>query len=219
MTLLIDQINVEIDKHSLLKHKFYQMWQEGRLTLDQLAGYSKEYYQLVKNVPNFVQNTLNKNSNPKYMKIIENNVNEEREHIAPWEDFASSLQVDLGELTSYDGDPLTNDAILKLTDISNSSFEEGVAALYAFEKQLPKISQTKRAGLVDFYGLTGEDSHNYFKIHEEVDVMHAKVWENILNECGPETHGKIMDAVKASMSAQNTLLDAVQQKYVENSGS
>ncbi len=48
---VINQINAEIEKNSLLKHKFYQMWQEGKLTLDHLAGYSKEYYQLVKNVP------------------------------------------------------------------------------------------------------------------------------------------------------------------------
>ena len=59
--LLIDQINIEIERHSLLKHKFYQMWQEGKLTLDNIAGYSKEYYQLVKNVPGMVQNTLNNN--------------------------------------------------------------------------------------------------------------------------------------------------------------
>lgn len=215
MTLLIDQINAEIDKQGLLKHKFYQMWQEGKLTIDHLAGYSKEYYQLVKNVPKFVQNTLNNNPNPKYNKIIERNLIEESEHISPWEEFASCLKVNHGELTNYEGDSLTNDAIQRLTDITNSSFEEGVAALYAFEKQLPKISHTKRAGLVDFYGLTEESAHKYFKIHEEVDVMHAKIWENILNECSAEAHEKILDAVKASMSAQNSLLDAVHQKYVE----
>jgi pyrroloquinoline-quinone synthase len=216
MTLLIDQINVEIDKYSLLKHEFYQMWQEGKLTMDHLAGYSKEYYQLVKNVPNFVKNTLNNNPNHKYNKLIEGNLIEEREHIAPWEEFASSLKVTPSDLKNYGGDSLTNNAIQKLSDISNSSFEEGVAALYAFEKQLPKICQTKRAGLVDFYGLTEENAHKYFKIHEEVDVMHAKMWENILNECTSEAHEKILDAVKTSMTAQNLLLDAVLQKYVEN---
>ncbi|MGD9533455.1 MAG: iron-containing redox enzyme family protein [Candidatus Nitrosocosmicus sp.] len=215
MTLLIDQINFEIDKHSLLKHKFYQMWQEGKLTLDHLSGYSKEYYQLVKNVPNFVQNILNNNPNPKYNKIIEGNLIEEREHIAPWEEFASSLKIKHSDLKKYGGDSLTNNAVQRLNDISNSSFEEGIAAMYAFEKQLPKISQTKRAGLVDFYGLTEENAHKYFKIHEEVDVMHAKIWENILNECSSDKHQRILDAVRESLSAQNSLLDAVQQKYVE----
>jgi pyrroloquinoline-quinone synthase len=126
------------------------------------------------------------------------------------------LKVTPSDLKNYGGDSLTNNAIQKLSDISNSSFEEGVAALYAFEKQLPKISQTKRAGLVNFYGLTEETAHKYFKIHEEVDVMHAKMWENILNECTSEAHEKILDAVKTSMTAQNLLLDAVLQKYVEN---
>ena len=85
MTLLIDQINSEIDKHSLLKHKFYQLWQEGKLTLDQLAGYSKEYYQLVKTVPLIVKNTLENNSNPRYEKLIKAALQEENEHIEPWE--------------------------------------------------------------------------------------------------------------------------------------
>lgn len=215
MTLLIDLINVEIDNRSLLKHKFYQMWQEGKLNLDHLAGYSKEYYQVVKNVPTLVQNTMNKNRNQKYSKIIENNLAEEIDHIRPWEEFAATLNVSHNELVNYDGDTFANEAVQRLIDISDSSFEEGIAALYAFEKQLPKISQTKRAGLITFYGIKGEESHKYFKIHEEVDVMHAKVWENMLNDCSPESHRRILDAVKASMIAQNSLLDAVQQKYVE----
>lgn len=41
MTFLMDQINAEIKKSSLLKHKFYQMWQEGKLTLDHLVGIQK----------------------------------------------------------------------------------------------------------------------------------------------------------------------------------
>ena len=68
MTLLMDQINAEIEKGSLLKHKFYQMWQEGKLTLDHLAGYSKEYYQLVKNVPQLVENTLINNKSESRQK-------------------------------------------------------------------------------------------------------------------------------------------------------
>ena len=51
MVDLIDQINFEIEKYSLLKHDFYKLWQEGKLTLDHLAGYSREYFQLVKIVP------------------------------------------------------------------------------------------------------------------------------------------------------------------------
>ncbi len=107
MTFLIDQINAEIKKSSLLKHKFYQMWQEGKLTLNDLAGYSKEYYQLVKNVPHLVENTLINNKSEKYDNLIRSNLTEERGHIEPWIRFASSLNVRYEELNEYIGETST----------------------------------------------------------------------------------------------------------------
>jgi pyrroloquinoline-quinone synthase len=215
MTLLIDKINAEIEKDSLLKHKFYQMWQEGKLTLDQLSGYSKEYFQLVKNVPSFVENVLDKNPNKRYDKLIESILAEEKEHVEPWIRFAASLDVSSEELQQYPGESLTRKAVSDLSVISKSSFEEGVAALYAFEKELPKISETKSKGLRQFYNKFDDDSHRYFDIHKEADIYHAKIWENILNEFSEDMHEKIMDAVKISLAAQNDLLDSVHDKYVE----
>jgi pyrroloquinoline-quinone synthase len=215
MTLLIDKINAEIEKDSLLKHKFYQMWQEGKLTLDQLSGYSKEYYHLVKNVPSFAENVLANNQNERYDKIIESILAEEREHVEPWIRFATSLNVRPKELNQYPGESLTRKAISDLSMISKSSFEEGVAALYAFEKELPKISETKSNGLRQFYNKFDDDSHRYFDIHKEADIYHAKVWENILNECPESMHEKVMNAVKISLTAQNQLLDSVHDRYVK----
>ena len=215
MTLLIDEINNEIDKHSLLKHRFYQLWQEGKLTLDQLAGYSKEYYQLVKTIPLIVENTLKNNSNPRYEKLIEGALQEENAHIEPWVKFASSLAVNSVDLKNYSPNELTTHALKSLLEISNTSFIEGAASMYAFEKELPKISETKSAGLREFYGLHNESSHEYFDIHREVDVYHARMWENILNDCSEEMHEKVLNATRISLKAQNDLLDAVQEKYVD----
>ena len=215
MTLLMDLINAEIEKNSLLKHKFYQMWQEGKLTLEHLAGYSKEYYQLVKNVPHLVENTLINNKSEKYDNLIRSNLDEERDHIEPWIRFASSLNVRFEDLKDYSGEPSTRKAVDSLLTISKASFEEGVASLYAFEKELPQISETKSKGLKQFYNKVDDDSHRYFTIHKEVDIYHAKVWENILNECSEDKHQEILNAVKISLAAQNNLLDSVYNKYVE----
>ncbi|HET7147088.1 MAG TPA: pyrroloquinoline quinone biosynthesis protein PqqC, partial [Candidatus Nitrosopolaris sp.] len=56
MTGVVERIDTEIEKQSLLKHPFYQMWSEGKLTTDHLQGYIKEYFQLVIAVPEFVRN-------------------------------------------------------------------------------------------------------------------------------------------------------------------
>ena len=148
--------------------------------------------------------------------MIQSILAEEREHVEPWVRFATSLNVSPQELDQYPGESQTRKAISDLSLISKSSFEEGVAALYAFEKELPKISETKSSGLKQFYNIFDDDSHRYFEIHKEADIYHARVWENILNECSEDMHEKVMKAVKISLAAQNSLLDSVHDRYVES---
>ncbi len=217
MTTLIDKINGEIDKSSLLKHDFYKMWQDGKLTTEHLAGYSKEYFQVVKIIPKMVENVLKNNKNNKYDKLILANLEDEKEHVKPWIDFASSLNVSSNDLLDYEGANLTNKSVKDLYDLSESSFEEGVAALYAFEKELPRISETKLEGLKKFYDIDDKKSCEYFDIHREVDIYHSKIWENILNDSDATKAELILNAAKASLKAQNSLLDSVKNEYVDKS--
>jgi len=214
---VIDQINYEIEKYSLLKHDFYKLWQEGKLTLDHLAGYSKEYFQMVKIIPDLVQNTLKNNAVKKYQNSIKNTLDDELSHIEPWINFSSSLNVDKNELLNYTADGLTKQSIDDLLKLSQSSFEESVSALYAFEKELPKISETKLEGLKKYYGITDDQSNEYFKIHKEVDIYHSKVWENIIKEFSDDKREKILKAAKLSLLAQNRLLNSIKNKYVGES--
>jgi pyrroloquinoline-quinone synthase len=214
---LVERIDSEIARLSLLKHPFYQMWSEGKLTVDHLQGYSKEYFQLVKAVPTFVQNIIS-SSNGKASQIpgIEENLKEESEHIEPWVRFASAMGVSQTELVNYVGATKTNDAIAKMMSLSLSSFEEAVAMMYAFEGELPKVSRSKIDGLVKFYNMTNRDALNYFEIHEEADVRHAQVWRDILHAIPAEKREKALAAAVDSLKAQNLLLDSVQEKYVSS---
>jgi pyrroloquinoline-quinone synthase len=216
MHSLIDQIDLEIERYSLLKHDFYRLWQEGKLTSDHLAGYSKEYFQLVKAVPLLVENALRTNKVKKYEKSIQTILQDEREHIEPWIKFSSSLQVDKTELMDCVGEDLTKQSVDNMIKLSESSFEEAVAVLYAFEKQLPKISETKLDGLAKFYGITDGDSSEYFNIHKDIDIYHSKIWENIIKESSDDQKEKILNAVILSLKAQNSLLDSVKTRYVDN---
>lgn len=211
---LVERIDAEVEKRSLLKHPFYQMWSEGKLTVDHLQGYSKEYFQLVKAVPAFVQNIASFNTDASIASEIEGNRKEESEHIEPWTRFAGALGVPLDELTGYAGTPKTNEAVSKIMALSRMSFEEAVAAMYAFESELPKISRSKIDGLVKFYGLDGKDALNYFQIHEEADIRHAQTWRGILDSLPADKQERAFAAAVESLKAQNLLLDSVQEKYV-----
>ncbi|HET6717092.1 MAG TPA: hypothetical protein VFG90_08160, partial [Nitrososphaeraceae archaeon] len=65
MNKLIYKLDQEVDKRSLLKHPFYKMWSNGELNIDHLQGYSMEYFQLVKVVPELVNNIVMKLSKSK----------------------------------------------------------------------------------------------------------------------------------------------------------
>ncbi|MEX2312830.1 MAG: iron-containing redox enzyme family protein [Nitrosopumilaceae archaeon] len=210
MNSLIKRIDEMIEERSLLKHPFYQMWSDGKLSLDSITGYSKEYFQLVKAVPSFMTPII-KQAPDSLRSELTSNQEEEVEHIKLWTRFAKALGVDQKELDHYQGLPKTRKAISQLSSLMDS-FEEGSCAMYAFEKEIPKISQIKLEGLAEFYGISSEEATEYFKLHTEADIRHAASWRKALEQSSSKNEDLIQIAEK-SISAQNLLLDSCYESY------
>jgi len=210
MNSLTQNIDRIIEERSLLKHPFYQTWSDGKLTREALVGYSKEYYQLVKAVPIFMTQLLDYSPKSMYDEL-DLNQQEEFSHISLWERFASGLGVSRKELTNYEGLYTTNHAISELHSLM-SSFVSGSAAMYALEKEIPKISEIKLQGLAEFYGLTSEDVTEYFKEHMEADIRHTKSWRSIIEGLTGNDQ-EIISAVEGSVTCQNLLLDSCYEEY------
>ncbi len=212
---LVRDIDREVERRSLLKHPFYQMWSRGELELDHLSGYSKEYFQLVKAVPELVKNIeLRAGKEEPQRKDISKNVSEETDHIQLWVRFASSLGISESELVRHRGSSKTREAVAELRRLSKMSFEESVASMYAYESSLPKISHSKTKGLKQFYGMDSIDATIYFDTHEKVDVRHAAVWRKILGRIPKQKEARAFQSAVASLKAQNKMLDAVMERYV-----
>ena len=207
---LIKRIDEMIEERSLLKHPFYQMWSDGKLKQESLAGYSKEYFQLVKAVPSYMGPIIELAPKSVVGELIENQ-QEESDHIQPWILFAKELGISEEELLSYQGLPKTRQAVSDLDELMHT-FDGGACAMYAFEKEIPKISQTKLDGLAEFYGITSNDSTEYFRLHTEADVRHAASWKNILEKTSVKSD-TLIDIADKSISAQNLLLDSCYEEY------
>jgi pyrroloquinoline-quinone synthase len=214
MTGVVERIDIEIEKQSLLKHPFYQMWSEGKLTTDHLQGYVKEYYHLVIAVPRFVQNIQALTSDSSLESELAHHFKEESDHIEAWMRFATSMGVSRDTVLDYAPTYKTTEAVLTLNSLTKSSLEEAAAAMYGYEKELPKISTSKISGLKKYYGIENSDATNYFEIHEEADIRHARFWMNILKYVSRDDTESVFEAGVKSLSAQNKLLDSIQEKYV-----
>jgi pyrroloquinoline-quinone synthase len=211
MNSLIQRIDKIIDEQSLLKHKFYVMWNEGKLSIDSLNGYSKEYFQLVKSVPSFVEQVMT-NSPAEFKGAIATNRDEESEHIAPWMKFAQALGVQQNELRNYAGLDMTRQAISNLSSLM-TSFEGGAAAMYALEQEIPKISLSKIDGLRKFYGLSDDEAIEYFRLHAEADIRHAALWRKVLEKTPASKEDELVQVANKSVAAQNLLLDSCYNAY------
>jgi pyrroloquinoline-quinone synthase len=207
---IIKRIDEMIEEKSLLKHPFYQMWSDGKLTQESLAGYSKEYFQLVKAVPFFMTPIIEK-APDSVVSELSANQQEESEHVKLWINFAGELGVSEDELTTYAGLTKTIKAVTDLNELMNI-YEGGVCAMYAFEKEIPKISQIKLDGLAEFYGMTSDKATEYFKLHTEADIRHTTSWRNILVKSSIDSNN-LLEIADKSISAQNLLLDSCYEEY------
>ncbi|MDW0138051.1 MAG: iron-containing redox enzyme family protein [Nitrososphaeraceae archaeon] len=215
MNELIYRIDQEVEKKSLLKHPFYRMWSNGELGLNHLQGYSLEYFQLVKVVPEMVNNIKLKLEESELRSTVEESHKEESSHVEPWIRFATSLGIQEQDLLNHVCDENTKNAVSSLVDLTKSPLDEAVCAMYAYELDLPNISRSKIEGLNKFYNLSNADSTNYFEIHQEADIRHADIWRNMIKNIPYHKHEFCFDAAVKSLDAQNLLLDAVYEKYVK----
>jgi pyrroloquinoline-quinone synthase len=215
MSYLVRNLDAEIEKNSLLKHSFYKMWSEGKLTREHLAGYAQEYFQLVRAVPELVESVGVFVKDAPTKTVVSAMMEEEAQHVELWAKFAAAMGVRRKTLMAYQGTPKTKAALSRLRSATEESLWQGAAAMYAIESEQPKISRTKLDGLKAFYGMSGaEDGTVYFREHEVADVRHAAAWRSILQRAASGDERASLEAAALSSGVQNTILDSVMETYV-----
>jgi len=209
----LDQLVSE--KH-LLKHRFYVLWQEGRLTRDDLRRYAVAYYPQVANFPRYVSGVHAACEDASLrQELLENLIEEERgaeNHPALWRRFAASVGADASDLAASPGTPEVAAAVAEFLRATRStSVAEGLAALYAYESQIPEIAKSKREGLAAFYGIHDSEATRFFTVHEQADVWHRQVEREALGRCAttPEEREQALESARRCLEALNRALDGV----------
>ncbi|MCB2212867.1 CADD family putative folate metabolism protein [bacterium] len=234
-TRLIDRIDDLIQAKHLLKHPFYQAWTAGELSLDALRDYAGQYYQHVKAFPTYISALHAHTDDLDVRRHLTENLNDEEgstpTHPELWLQFAEGLGVSAEAAESTVANSHTQATIRSFRDIcANRSVAEGLAALYAYESQIPAVSQSKIDGLKAFYGFTDERTWEYFTEHIVADVEHSAA-ERAMLECitsnpSDSYHGlqsvggesadeaqKVLAATSEALDAINGLLTGVAEAH------
>jgi pyrroloquinoline-quinone synthase len=220
---LCDRIDQIIAEKSILKHPFYQRWQAGELTLDELRGYTCQYYQHVLAFPKYVSGTHANCDNLADRQELLENLREEEEgannHPELWLKFGEAIGLqreDMTEATPLPETTALDETFRRIT--KDSPFIAGIAALYAYESQVPEVAGTKMDGLKKYYGVKSPDGLRFFVVHHALDVEHSRVTRNMVARHAESTPGSQETATKAVEEACDALwsfLDGCYREYVK----
>ena len=212
-TELLEKLDAAIAEKNLLKHPFYQDWQAGKLTRESLQLYAREYYKHVEAFPQHLRVLAARADESLKATVMENLAEEEnpaRPHPKLWRDFAGALGVKEEQMTSSTSLPGTQAVVTKFGEIcAERSVAAAVAALYAYESQVPEIATTKIDGLKKFYGITEPKGLAYFEVHEEADKEHRAAWRGWLEANATGNEAEILESANEALDALWGALSAV----------
>jgi pyrroloquinoline-quinone synthase len=214
---LLQRIDDAIAGRNLLQHPFYRAWQAGTLSRQRLQLYATQYYWHVEAFPVHLKTLVERAKNT-LREIVLENLAEEEDPVAPhpklWRDFVSAVGVNEDVLWTSAPLPGIENLVETYGEIcAERSLEEAVAALYAYEAQVPEIATTKMDGLRRHYNVASRKGLGYFTLHEEADRVHRAAWRNWLEKnCARAglDEGRVLATVGTALDALWGALDAVQ---------
>jgi pyrroloquinoline-quinone synthase len=210
---LLNKIDAAIAEKNLLKHPFYQDWQMGKLSRESLQLYAAQYYRHVEAFPKHLRVLAGRTVGP-LRDIVLENLGEEENPSAPhpklWRDFAAALGVSEDDVTRCPALPGTQAVVETFREIvGDRPVTESVAALYAYESQVPEIASSKIDGLKKFYGIDKPEGLAYFTVHEQADREHRTAWRNWLEKFATGSEEEILASTNQALDALWGALDAV----------
>jgi len=209
----LESIDRQIAAKHLLTHPFYLAWTRGELSMAALADYARQYYHHVAAFPTYLSAVhAHCDDQPTRKQLLVNLMDEEAgspNHPELWLRFAGGLGVAKEDVQSSAKWNETSNLIGTFRSVcSEGTTAEGLAALYAYESQIPAVSESKIKGLIENYKITAARDYEYFTVHVDADREHAAAERAMLSEYVTEDNaattanavGRILDALWEMLS-------------------
>ena len=211
------KLNQKLDKYHLLNHPFYKSWNEGKLTREIIKDYAEQYYQHVKAFPRYISATHSLCEDIEKRKILLENLNDEEnseaDHPKLWKNFALAMGADAEEIEKVKTDQYTKDMIDNFFKNGRSTYAEGLASLYTYERQIPEIAETKIQGLKKYYGVNSKKGLEFFVVHKGADVHHRAECEKLLDGLTVEEQDKAEVAALSTAKYLWNFLSGIAAKH------
>ena len=211
------ELNKKLDKYHLLNHYFYKAWNEGKLNREIIKDYAEQYYQHVKAFPRYISATHSLCEDLNKRKILLENLQDEEkdgaDHPKLWKNFAIAMGSDSKRVEDVIEEKFTTDLIDNFFKNGRSSYAEGLASLYTYERQIPEIAETKIRGLKNHYGVSSKEGLEFFEVHKAADVYHREACEKLLDDLSSEEQKKAEASALSTAKYLWNFLSGIAEKH------
>ena len=212
-------IDSKVAERAMLKHPFYQAWTEGRLSLDTLRDYARQYFHHVEAFPRAVSAVHSACPDRDARRMLAENLAEEegleagkQDHASLWLMFACGLGEDEVAVRSQKLNAETLGLIETFRKLSRRSYASGLGALYAYESQFPAVASAKIEGLIERYDVKDEETLRFFRVHESADVEHSRVCRELLDRLPESERAEAVAAGEELAGALWNFLSGVERE-------
>jgi pyrroloquinoline-quinone synthase len=210
-------IDSKVAERAMLRHPFYQAWTDGRLPLETLRAYSRQYFHHVEAFPRAVSAVHSACPDRDGRRMLAENLAEEegieagkQDHATLWLMFACGLGESEEGVRGQQLNPETQALIDSFRKLSRQSYAAGLGALYAYESQFPGVASAKIEGLVERYGIDDEETLRFFRVHESADVEHGSVCRALLDRLSQDEQSEAVAAGEELAGALWNFLSGVE---------
>lgn len=203
----IESLNAQLDEWFLLKHPVYETWSAGKLSVDTLRQYAREYYAHVSAFPRYISTLHAQCPSLKHRQILLENLMDEElgpdNHPELWLRFAEGIGMSRVECQSNEPHLLsTNTLIQGFFKLMQEGYATGLGALYAYERQTPAVAESKAEGLRMHYNCEDPKVLEFFTLHMHMDQKHTADLQHLLESLTPDEQAK---AIKGAIAAARLL--------------
>jgi pyrroloquinoline-quinone synthase len=175
---LIERIDALIQDRHLLSHPFYTRWREGTLPVEAIQEYTRQYYAFESAFPRLLSAIHSRTDDPVVRQSILDNLWDEEHgevnHAELWLRFAEGMGVARDEVRGAEANAGTQALMDTYWDLAtDGSPAAAIAALYAYEAQVPEVAAEKTSGLRDRYGIDDTRTLAFFSVHSTLDLEHS----------------------------------------------
>jgi len=211
------QLDARIATYDLLGHPFYKAWSAGELTREDLQAYGRDYFHHVRAFPAYLQEFGARVQDQQLRRAVAINredelgLDGERPHAELWLDFVEGMG---GERSASDSPAAEIEGLMQSFHnlAQEATPEEALAAFYAYESQVPRVSAEKVRGLREMYR-ADEKTCRYFSLHTGADVYHSRIWKHQLAKVvkgDPQAADRALNAAQHAATALWRALDGIE---------